>query len=191
MRIKLAQFHLIQLKWDLISDLVNVNGSTVVKGVMANLLNELFIRRNMSFIVIKTKLNFGIPLANNSWSGQSGLIHRNEVDIMLGPALMTDKRSLIMDFSLPLMFDRIGVLSLSSESQVSFNYLKGFQTNVWILILMSFFVSFLLFCLSDWFSSQQFNYNLINRYIQFYMELIFSKSKSIVFRVNLFCVKKL
>ncbi|CAG2111047.1 unnamed protein product, partial [Medioppia subpectinata] len=119
------------VKWSPLSTLDTLNGSVVVKGVMGQLLDVLLNRRNISYDIIKSELNFGTPLPNKSWTGMSGFVQRNDADIMLGPPLMNVQRMQIMDFSAPLMVDKISILSHFSKTNPSFDYLRGFDSFVW------------------------------------------------------------
>ena len=160
------------------------NGSVVVKGVMGSLLQVLFDRKGIQYKVraVDADDNFGIPLANASWTGQSGLIQRGQVDIMLGPAVMNVRRHEIMHFSWPIIFDRIGILSHSCDAKVTFNYLRGLDFYIWSLILITLWLSILLFLTKECLIFGTIDYKLIGKYLDYYLQLIFAQSKLNIFK---------
>ena len=128
---------------------------------------------------MKSELNFGTPLANKSWTGMSGIVQRDEADIMLGPPLMNAQRMEIMHFSVPLMLDKISILSHFTKTNPTFDYLRGFDSYVWSFLFITCLLSIALFLLRDWLLLNHISFQLINKYIHYYMQLIFSKSECI------------
>lgn len=164
-------------EWDPISLVETRDGETLVKGVMGNLLNAVFDRKNISYKVFQSELNFGVPLANGCWTGQSGLIQANRVDVMLGPPSVDFKRLPIMDFSWPLMFDRITILSHFSDPMITFDYMRGFDVYVWLFIGLTFVLTFSISLLNHWLIIESLSFKIVTNYLQLFAGIAFSKSE--------------
>lgn len=158
----------------------------VVNGIMGSLLRALFDRKGVPYRVrpVDADQNFGVPMANNTWSGQSGLVQGGEVDLMLGPVVMNVRRSQIMDFSWPFIYDRIGILSHAYDARVTFDYLRGLRSSVWALILITLVFSILLFVLKEWIIIGSIDGKLFGKYLDYYLRLIFAKSEYSMNRVG-------
>ncbi|KAK7079244.1 hypothetical protein SK128_006071 [Halocaridina rubra] len=55
--------------------------------------------------ILANDLKFGIELPNKTWSGLIGQLTRNEIDVTAAPLTMSDSRSKVIDFSVPLYID--------------------------------------------------------------------------------------
>ncbi|XP_071549697.1 glutamate receptor ionotropic, kainate glr-3-like [Panulirus ornatus] len=81
---------------------------------------------------------WGIKLPDGSWTGMMGQMHRQEVEMALGPFTITPQRTNICDFSIPLRHENFAILTPRPrlESDMS-GFLKPFTLQVWMLILTS------------------------------------------------------
>ncbi|KAG7169259.1 Glutamate receptor-like 57 [Homarus americanus] len=71
--------------------------------------------------------------ANGSWSGMVGLVARKDVDIALGPFVVTESRASVVDFSLPLTMDHLRVMSLSGAPEMDpWAFLLPLRPMVWV-----------------------------------------------------------
>ena len=146
---------------------------------MGKLLSIILVKHNITYTVVESTGNLGIPLSNGSWTGMSGVLQRNEADIMLGPPLMSSSRLQIMDFSAPLMFDQTTILSRFSSTSASktFHFIKCFELNVWLLLIATLFLYFSLCLLRHRFFHHNFNFQTIINCFMFHIEKIFATCK--------------
>ncbi|XP_071549682.1 glutamate receptor ionotropic, kainate glr-3-like [Panulirus ornatus] len=81
---------------------------------------------------------WGVRLPNGSWTGMMGRVHRQEVEMALGPFTITPQRTNICDFSIPLRHENFAILTPRPDLQNDMSgILKPFTLQVWLLILAS------------------------------------------------------
>lgn len=146
---------------------------------MGKLLQLLFTKRNISYTIIANDGTLGTPFPNGSWTGMSGLLQRNEVDIFLGPPLMSFSRTEIMDFSVPLMFDQNSILSHRPDSHSAdlIQYLSCYNRVVWSLILISLLKVLLFFIFSDHHLEKRISFKSVSDWIFTLVQISLLKSK--------------
>ncbi|XP_066984772.1 glutamate receptor ionotropic, kainate glr-3-like [Macrobrachium rosenbergii] len=87
------------------------NGTLTSSGIAVGFLNTIASVMNFTYTVIKPlDGEWGRELGNGSFSGMIGMCQRKEVDIALGPFVMSWDRYQAADFSTTIHFDQYGIL---------------------------------------------------------------------------------
>ncbi|XP_052069248.1 probable glutamate receptor [Mytilus californianus] len=76
---------------------------------------------------------YGGPKEDGSWTGMVGMIMRGEIDIAAAPFTITSIRESVIDFTVPIMEDGVGILTkkITEEPYKLFKTLKPFTLKVW------------------------------------------------------------
>ncbi|KAK8404112.1 hypothetical protein O3P69_000285 [Scylla paramamosain] len=81
---------------------------------------------------------WGIKFPNGSWNGMVGMVHRNEVEMALGPFAVTAQREEDIDFSMAVLTDNQAIITIRPTLQQDVaGFLRPFDYKVWLLVLLS------------------------------------------------------
>lgn len=95
--------------------------------------------------VSPTDTDYGRLFPNGSWSGMVGMVHRGDADIIIDDLSVTESRSKVIDFSQPYSIDRwTFATKFMKQSHSNIFFLKPFSVEVWIAIIISFFLASLI-----------------------------------------------
>ncbi|XP_042204931.1 probable glutamate receptor [Homarus americanus] len=115
------------------------DGAIVVEGTMRRILEMFTQAMNLDYqLVLAPDGKWGNLNTSGYWSGLMGLIQRKEVEIALGPFIVTSEREELCDFSLPLYIENSAIVYQrpALESDIM-GFLKPFSLTVWVLLLLS------------------------------------------------------
>ncbi|XP_063597279.1 probable glutamate receptor [Penaeus indicus] len=92
---------------------------------------------------------FGAPVGDGSWNGMIGMLKRQEIDIALGPFAMSHERRQVVDFTVPLLMEKMKIMVLRPEPQPNpWGLVAPFSWYVWFGVASTFFVvAFVSFCI--------------------------------------------
>ncbi|CAC5424224.1 GRID2 [Mytilus coruscus] len=110
------------------------NNVTTYKGFCFDILNEMAKRFNFSYkVVYPPDGQYGGPKEDGTWTGMVGMIMRGEIDIAAAPFTITSIRESVIDFTVPIMEDGVGILTkkITEEPYKLFKTLKPFTLKVW------------------------------------------------------------
>ncbi|XP_063885885.1 glutamate receptor-like [Scylla paramamosain] len=112
------------------------SGALGVTGPMGRLMDVLATSLNFTYSVIQKDGYWGAPQADGSWNGMIGTVLRQEADIGLGPFGMSDSRSKVVDFTIPVFLEMLHVLVNRPLPQPDpAGFLAPFTWYVWVGIL--------------------------------------------------------
>ncbi|XP_063446900.1 glutamate receptor ionotropic, delta-1-like [Mytilus trossulus] len=112
----------------------NNNNVTTYTGFCFDILNEMAKRFNFSYKVVQPPDGqYGGPKEDGTWTGMVGMIMRGEIDIAAAPFTITCIRESVIDFTVPIMEDGVGILTkkITEEPYKLFKTLKPFTLKVW------------------------------------------------------------
>ncbi|XP_067120931.1 glutamate receptor ionotropic, kainate 5-like [Centruroides vittatus] len=100
---------------------------------------------NFSYQVVKPEDNtFGIKEIINGtvvWNGMIKMLANGEADLAAGLFFITEERKEAIDFSLPIINDRMGLITLSPKEAGNYKALYApFDKNVWIILIITSFI---------------------------------------------------
>ncbi|KAK4321648.1 hypothetical protein Pmani_007563 [Petrolisthes manimaculis] len=83
---------------------------------------------------------FGAELADGSWTGMIGMVHRGYAELAMGPFTVTERRESACDMSVPVAHDFKGLFMVRPGIQSDIGaFLNPFAPLVWLMILVSMF----------------------------------------------------
>ncbi|CAL1284856.1 unnamed protein product, partial [Larinioides sclopetarius] len=78
---------------------------------------------------------------NNTWNGMVGMLHRNEVDLILNPILPSDELLEFLYYTNPITIEAYTILAGKKSEEVGlFLYFSVLDKRVWIGIVIALFV---------------------------------------------------
>ena len=80
---------------------------------------------------------WGSQLANGTWVGMTGMLHRKEVDVAIGAMSLTAERAFVTDYTTPIYHDHVVLVTRSPPEQVHrhrFFLMEPFHWLVYILL---------------------------------------------------------
>ncbi|KAG7162319.1 Glutamate receptor-like 25, partial [Homarus americanus] len=79
---------------------------------------------------------WGVKLENGSWSGMVGMLMRQEVNIGVGPFIISGSRAEAMDFTVPIFLDYWRILGARGQPEVDpWGFILPLAPLVWLAIL--------------------------------------------------------
>ncbi|XP_047492028.1 probable glutamate receptor [Penaeus chinensis] len=126
-----------------------LTGTATIKGPMVDFLQLLANSLNFSYTFVDGDGYFGAPVGNGSWNGMIGMLKRQEIDIALGPFAMSHERRQVVDFTVPLLMEKMKIMVMRPEPQPNpWGLVAPFSWYVWFGVASSFFVvAFVSFCI--------------------------------------------
>ncbi|XP_050688350.1 probable glutamate receptor [Eriocheir sinensis] len=117
----------------------SVMGPLKVTGPMGQLMDSLAQSLNFTYSVVQKDGYWGAPQTDGSWNGMIGSVVRQEADIGLGPFGMSNSRSQVVDFTIPVFLEMLHVLvSRPMPKPDPWGFVAPFTWHVWAAILTSF-----------------------------------------------------
>ncbi|KAK7489271.1 hypothetical protein BaRGS_00019523, partial [Batillaria attramentaria] len=116
---------------------VSRDGEKVYQGVIMDILQELSMRLNFSYILLTPPDNsWGQKQADGQWDGLIGMLTRKEADMAVGPLTLTLERSSVADPTTPYAYDNVVVIFRHQPSTADFGtfFLQPFQTPVYVTL---------------------------------------------------------
>nr|XP_045604121.1 probable glutamate receptor [Procambarus clarkii] len=138
------------------------------RGPMTQLMMYLAKALNFSYRSVRPSDGvFGTKLDNGSWSGLMGMVLREEVDLAVGPFIISADRADVVDFTETVFIDYWWILGARGRPQVDpWGFLFPLEPLVWAAILVALLVLPLaVFLMSFYLSSNtsaQGNWLLVN-----------------------------
>ncbi|XP_042203858.1 probable glutamate receptor [Homarus americanus] len=120
-------------------------------GILIELLHTLTQIYNFTYIMkLPDDGKWGSISSDGSWNGMVGEVHRNEMDMALGPTSITEEREKAIDFTTPFDFEPWDIMIPASQENVDLSaFLMPFSGYVWVGVMMSWIaVGVMLFLLS-------------------------------------------
>ncbi|KAK3853902.1 hypothetical protein Pcinc_039579 [Petrolisthes cinctipes] len=109
------------------------SGTTTVAGPMGQLMQSLANSLNFTFSAVTTDGYWGALTENGTWNGMIGAVMRKEADIGLGPFGMSDIRSKVVDFTIPVFLEMLHVLVSRPVPQPNpWGFLAPFTWYTWV-----------------------------------------------------------
>ncbi|KAG7176008.1 Glutamate receptor-like 49 [Homarus americanus] len=123
------------------------DGAIVVEGTMRRILEMFTQAMNLDYqLVLAPDGKWGNLNTSGYWSGLMGLIQRKEVEIALGPFIVTSEREELCDFSLPLYIENSAIVyqrpALESSSWVPAGNGSRGVVATWFMASLVFFTSY-------------------------------------------------
>ncbi|XP_045101488.1 probable glutamate receptor [Portunus trituberculatus] len=118
-------------------------GTTLVfSGAMMSVLGVLAQSLNFSYEVVRAPDNsFGNRLANGTVTGMVGMVVRKEVDLGLGPFGFTAERTLIIDYTVPVVNDYLRILAGRGRPEVDpWGFMLPLAPMVWVGLVVALVV---------------------------------------------------
>jgi len=129
--------------------LVEGEGNDGYEGFIKDLLEEISSVQGFTYeLVLSVDNKYGVNSGGN-WSGLVGMVQREEIDLIAADLTVTWSRMSTIDFSKPFLASSLTLL-LKDPSQYSVAmsaWFDPFSWDVWILLIISYFVSSLVLCL--------------------------------------------
>ncbi|XP_063840062.1 probable glutamate receptor [Scylla paramamosain] len=118
----------------------DASGSITILGPMVELLRIFSTLLNFDYELLPAPGNlWGGPLANGTWTGMLGMLHRQEAELAIAPFFVTPQRESVCDFSVTVFSDYQAILMQRPKLQSDVaGFIKPFTVEVWLLILASF-----------------------------------------------------
>ncbi|KAK7493309.1 hypothetical protein BaRGS_00015435 [Batillaria attramentaria] len=110
---------------------VNKNGTKVYQGILIDLLHELCLRLNFTYVIVEAPdNNYGKLLDNGQWNGLIGMLTRKEIDIAVTGFRLTSQRAAVVDPSAAYSYDDSRIVFRKPQ--------RGAVTNTWSFFFRSF-----------------------------------------------------
>ena len=113
-------------------------------GYNADLFQIICNTLNLKFKLVRNRYpgNWGIRLANGSWTGMLHMLEHAEADIFIGGASITQDKAAIVDFSLAIGKERymMFIRTPSNEAVNVANYVNEFGPFIWILVVATWII---------------------------------------------------
>ncbi|XP_022239256.1 glutamate receptor 2-like [Limulus polyphemus] len=87
-----------------------------------------------------TERGWGKKLSDGTWNGMIGMLHRNEVDLAIGPFVVTEERAQVIEYTKQLTDNYLGIIG-GRQRQTQFNmfsFILAFNWQVWCGMISSF-----------------------------------------------------
>ncbi|XP_029362418.1 glutamate receptor U1-like [Echeneis naucrates] len=115
-----------------------------LEGYCIDLMSELSKKLGFLYKIHLVKDNrYGAMDSSGNWNGMIGEITRGEADLAVAPLTVTAVREQFVDMTTPFIQTGIGFIlrkDLASED-CTFSLLSPFSTNMWVSILIAFFLT--------------------------------------------------
>ncbi|KAK8377518.1 hypothetical protein O3P69_013863 [Scylla paramamosain] len=114
----------------------------VFSGAMMSVLEVLAQSLNFSYALVRPPDgSFGTRLANGTATGMVGMVGRKEVDLGLGPFGITPARSIIVDYTAPVVNDYLRILAGRGRPEVDpWGFLLPLAPLVWVGLVVALVV---------------------------------------------------
>ncbi|XP_069939229.1 probable glutamate receptor [Cherax quadricarinatus] len=111
-------------------------------GSMAELLEYLAKALNFSYSNVRPPDRiFGAKLTNGSWSGMVGMVIREEVQLAVGPFMLSGERNQVVDFTVPALIDSWRIIGARGHPEVDpWGFVFPLAPLVWAFILAALIV---------------------------------------------------
>ncbi|XP_069939228.1 uncharacterized protein [Cherax quadricarinatus] len=106
-------------------------------GPMAHMMDYLAEALNFSYTIVRPPDGFwGANFGNGSWSGMVGMVMREEVQLAVGPFMLSGERSQVVDFTVPVMIDYWRIIGARGHPEVDpWGFVFPLAPLVWAFIL--------------------------------------------------------
>ncbi|KAL8595746.1 hypothetical protein ACOMHN_012165 [Nucella lapillus] len=128
----------------------NVSGRVVYEGVSIDLLHELSLRANFSYVLFPTPSDnsFGQQLDNGQWDGPVGVLTRREADLAVGYLALTSERITVADATTPYYIEKAAIVFrkdslLARPDYLSF-FFHPFRRLVYVVVVVALLLVLLL-----------------------------------------------
>ncbi|XP_069991994.1 probable glutamate receptor [Penaeus vannamei] len=113
-------------------------GTFSMEGPMFSLLEALAEAMNFSYTLTRPPDGYwGAPLANGTWTGMVGQIHRKEADLALGPFALTEARAEAATMTKAVFFDKLCIIGGRGRPESDpWGFLLPLAPAVWLALLL-------------------------------------------------------
>ncbi|XP_068228772.1 glutamate receptor ionotropic, kainate glr-3-like [Palaemon carinicauda] len=122
------------------------DGSLISTGIAVDFLNIIASVLNFTYTVIKPlDGEWGRDLGNGTFSGMIGMCQRKEVDLAIGPFVLSWGRYQAADFSTTIHFDQYGIMMPRPVREVDFaSITKPLSLEIWMSLLIAIIISMII-----------------------------------------------
>ncbi|XP_068227741.1 probable glutamate receptor [Palaemon carinicauda] len=119
------------------------DGSLLKSGIVIDMFNTIAEKMNFTYSVKRPPdVEWGRELPNGSFTGMIGMCQRNEVDVALGPFVMSWDRYQAADYSTTIYFDQYGILLPRPRHEIDLSGIaKPLAWQVWLTLAVAICVS--------------------------------------------------
>ncbi|XP_045611424.1 glutamate receptor ionotropic, delta-2 [Procambarus clarkii] len=131
------------------------DGTLTADGVAVTILDIIAKKLNFTYVLVgNADIEWGQEAQNGSFTGLMGMCVGEEVDVALGPFVITYRRSQVADFSMPLYFESWGIFLPRPrlESDLA-GFLKPFTWQVWEVLGGMILLTMVLGAVLNWLAS--------------------------------------
>ncbi|KAK7502679.1 hypothetical protein BaRGS_00005929 [Batillaria attramentaria] len=130
------------------------NGRKVYQGVLMDLLHELCLCLNFTYVIMKAPdANYGQQLEDGRWNGLIGMLTRKEVDLAVAAFRLTNQRAAVVDPSSAYFYDDARIIFRKPQRDAARDawsfFFRPFQTDVFVAVGASFLAVLVLLMLCE------------------------------------------
>ncbi|XP_066274575.1 glutamate receptor ionotropic, kainate 2-like isoform X1 [Branchiostoma lanceolatum] len=117
------------------------NNETEYYGFCVDMVTELSRYLGFDYEMYDVR-GFGVKKKSGNWTGQIREILNENADFSVAPLSVSPDRQMVVDFTTPFMHSGVGMVTKAPElNQMGyFGFVKPFRTEVWLAIMVAFFV---------------------------------------------------